>query len=397
MTDPSLDPTGVGHRARARRARCRPTTELTLLVWRFPEPLLAVSSAPLGGGHRAARLGDQRPGAPRLRTSRSRGAPGRAGRGARARGPGGGDAHRGRRPHACARRRTGALRVDVSVGVTASDVGGCSRRPRRRGPQPATGHDQHRRHRPRAAVARGHGQRGDDASPRPRPRRLWDAGVAATGTASDAVCLVCPDEGLAHPFGGPRSPWGARLARAVHRAVVAGCRTGAGRRDHARPRRGPLGQVRRGRALIATAWRRRSPTSPPSRWATTPTWPRAWRATGPDVRRLGARCNAGAELPRCCGPLVGSGPRRLPRALGGRRPGHGRRRRRAVLGPGRARRGHGGGLRGGRALGASLHRAGTSVPRRVGHAQPGGGGSGRRGPPRRGRAHAPPRPDRGGR
>jgi adenosylcobinamide amidohydrolase len=59
-----------------------------------------------------------------------------------------------------------------------------------------------------------------------KSQALWDAGVPATGTASDAVCIVCPDQGPAHPFGGPRSPWGARLARAVHRAVLAGCGPG---------------------------------------------------------------------------------------------------------------------------------------------------------------------------
>ena len=57
-----------------------------------------------------------------------------------------------------------------------------------------------------------------------KAQALWDAGVPATGTASDAVCIACPDEGIAHSFGGPRSPWGARLARAVYRAVAAGCR-----------------------------------------------------------------------------------------------------------------------------------------------------------------------------
>jgi adenosylcobinamide hydrolase len=51
-----------------------------------------------------------------------------------------------------------------------------------------------------------------------------DLGLAATGTATDAVCLVCPNDGPAHAFGGPRSVWGARLARAVHQAVVAGGR-----------------------------------------------------------------------------------------------------------------------------------------------------------------------------
>lgn len=51
-----------------------------------------------------------------------------------------------------------------------------------------------------------------------------DLGLAGTGTATDAVCLVCPDAGRGHPFGGPRSAWGARLARATHRAVVDGGR-----------------------------------------------------------------------------------------------------------------------------------------------------------------------------
>ncbi|HMC53136.1 MAG TPA: adenosylcobinamide amidohydrolase [Acidimicrobiales bacterium] len=51
-----------------------------------------------------------------------------------------------------------------------------------------------------------------------------ELGAQATGTATDALCLVCPDHGRLHYFGGPRSVWGARLARAVHRAVVAGGR-----------------------------------------------------------------------------------------------------------------------------------------------------------------------------
>jgi adenosylcobinamide amidohydrolase len=59
-----------------------------------------------------------------------------------------------------------------------------------------------------------------------KAQALHDAGVPATGTASDAVCIVCPEHGDAHPFGGPRSQWGARLARAVHRAVLAGCDRG---------------------------------------------------------------------------------------------------------------------------------------------------------------------------
>jgi adenosylcobinamide amidohydrolase len=67
---------------------------------------------------------------------------------------------------------------------------------------------------------------------------LHEAGVAATGTASDAVCLLCRDEpgdpaDEAVAFGGPRSVWGSRLARAARSAVLAGTRRwadGAGAR-----------------------------------------------------------------------------------------------------------------------------------------------------------------------
>ncbi|MBW3555823.1 MAG: adenosylcobinamide amidohydrolase [Actinobacteria bacterium] len=54
-----------------------------------------------------------------------------------------------------------------------------------------------------------------------KTQALRDLGLHATGTATDAVCLLCPNEGRPHDFGGPRSLWGARLARAVHAAVVA--------------------------------------------------------------------------------------------------------------------------------------------------------------------------------
>jgi adenosylcobinamide amidohydrolase len=51
---------------------------------------------------------------------------------------------------------------------------------------------------------------------------LHDAGVPGTGTATDAMTIVCPDDGASEPFGGPRSTWGARLARATYAAVRAG-------------------------------------------------------------------------------------------------------------------------------------------------------------------------------
>lgn len=52
---------------------------------------------------------------------------------------------------------------------------------------------------------------------------LVEAGVPGTGTASDAVAVCCPPGGT-EPYGGPRSRWGAPLARAVHGAVTAGLR-----------------------------------------------------------------------------------------------------------------------------------------------------------------------------
>lgn len=51
---------------------------------------------------------------------------------------------------------------------------------------------------------------------------LLDAGLDCSGTPTDAVCVAAPDPGAqpGEPFAGPRSRWGARLARSVHRAVL---------------------------------------------------------------------------------------------------------------------------------------------------------------------------------
>jgi adenosylcobinamide hydrolase len=57
-----------------------------------------------------------------------------------------------------------------------------------------------------------------------KAQALWELAVPATGTCTDATCLSCPADGPAEPYGGPRSTWGARLARAVHAAVLAGGR-----------------------------------------------------------------------------------------------------------------------------------------------------------------------------
>ncbi|MEU8173567.1 adenosylcobinamide amidohydrolase [Microbispora hainanensis] len=57
-----------------------------------------------------------------------------------------------------------------------------------------------------------------------KTQALLEAGFPCTGTASDAVCVAVREDGPAEAFGGPRSVWGARIARAVHRAVLDGAR-----------------------------------------------------------------------------------------------------------------------------------------------------------------------------
>jgi adenosylcobinamide amidohydrolase len=55
-----------------------------------------------------------------------------------------------------------------------------------------------------------------------KTQALMEAGYPCTGTASDAVCIVAPENATAtdpEPFAGPRSTWGSRIARAVHAAV----------------------------------------------------------------------------------------------------------------------------------------------------------------------------------
>jgi adenosylcobinamide amidohydrolase len=63
-----------------------------------------------------------------------------------------------------------------------------------------------------------------------KTQALLDAGIAGTGTATDAVCVACPraDGQPLEPFGGPRSSWGARVARATHASVLAGIDTSLG-------------------------------------------------------------------------------------------------------------------------------------------------------------------------
>ncbi|MFC4014890.1 adenosylcobinamide amidohydrolase [Nonomuraea purpurea] len=55
-----------------------------------------------------------------------------------------------------------------------------------------------------------------------KSQALIEAGFPCTGTASDAVCVAVRSDGPQELFGGPRSEWGARAARAVHAAVRSG-------------------------------------------------------------------------------------------------------------------------------------------------------------------------------
>jgi hypothetical protein len=55
-----------------------------------------------------------------------------------------------------------------------------------------------------------------------KTQALLDAGYHASGAASDALCVAAPAAGEPQDFAGPRSLWGARIARAVHSAVHAG-------------------------------------------------------------------------------------------------------------------------------------------------------------------------------
>ncbi|HEX6452518.1 MAG TPA: adenosylcobinamide amidohydrolase [Trebonia sp.] len=56
-----------------------------------------------------------------------------------------------------------------------------------------------------------------------KTQAVIEAGYSGTGTATDAICVGAPraDE-TPQDFTGPRSLWGARIARAVHAAVYAG-------------------------------------------------------------------------------------------------------------------------------------------------------------------------------
>lgn len=56
-----------------------------------------------------------------------------------------------------------------------------------------------------------------------KAQAVIEAGFPGTGTATDAICIAAPVAGgTQQDFTGPRSLWGARIARAVHAAVFLG-------------------------------------------------------------------------------------------------------------------------------------------------------------------------------
>jgi adenosylcobinamide amidohydrolase len=65
-----------------------------------------------------------------------------------------------------------------------------------------------------------------------KTQAVLEAGFPGTGTATDAVCLAAPacGGGPAEEFAGPRAVWGARIARAVYAAVLAGATAYSARR-----------------------------------------------------------------------------------------------------------------------------------------------------------------------
>jgi adenosylcobinamide amidohydrolase len=80
-----------------------------------------------------------------------------------------------------------------------------------------------------------------------KTQAMFDAGFPGTGTAADAVCVAAPASpgAVVEGFAGPRSVRGARIARAVHAAVLAGAtayRTGLLPADLHRYRRRPAGR-----------------------------------------------------------------------------------------------------------------------------------------------------------
>lgn len=194
-----------------------PALEGGVLVWRFPEPLMAVATAPLGGGiglrawvvnAQVERGYDRRD--PAVHLAEIAAGLGLAGEGV------------GFLTAVDVRRFSTAddsgVRVDATVGVsdpvraadpdareaapTAGTINVVASVPARLSPAALVN-----------AVA---------TATEAKVQALAEAGVVGTGTPTDAVAVLCRPGGPEEPYGGPRSAWGAPLARAVYAAVTAG-------------------------------------------------------------------------------------------------------------------------------------------------------------------------------
>ncbi len=201
--------------------------QLAARVWRLRDPMLAISSAPLGGGLglRQWLLNVQVPHAYDGAEPGSHLAALAAEAGTRGLGVGMMTAVDVR---VASRVQREGISVDATVGVIGAAQWAVAP-----GPSP---------HHPGVADARAPGtinivvalpERLSDAAlvnaigtaTEAKTQALWDAGIEGTGTATDALCVLCPPSGDAHAYGGPRSLWGGRLARVVYRAVRNGCRS----------------------------------------------------------------------------------------------------------------------------------------------------------------------------
>jgi len=196
-----------------------PGEPLMLLLWRFRRPLLVVASAPLGGGlgRREWVINAQVPPTyarvdPEDHLIELATSNGLSGQGV--------GMLTAVDLRTVRREVDGGACVDVSVGLTVPTWAAAPDESRqRRSPAPGTINIVGivpERLSPAAMV------NAVMSVTEAKAQALREAGIPGTGTASDAVCIACPDDGPAHGFGGPRSQWGSRLARAVHRAVASG-------------------------------------------------------------------------------------------------------------------------------------------------------------------------------
>jgi adenosylcobinamide amidohydrolase len=202
------------------RFRTEGDVELALRLWRLPDPALVISSAPLGGGFGLRRwvCNAQVPHGydcddPRRHLARLASEAG-------ASGPGAGMMTAVDVRTASVVRQEG-IYVDATVGVSGPQWAAADP-----GRSPGVGTINMVIVVPER-LSEGALVNAVGTATEAKTQALWEAGVMGTGTATDALCVLCPSDGPAHPYGGPRSTWGSRLARAVHVAVLSGVRPGA--------------------------------------------------------------------------------------------------------------------------------------------------------------------------